>query len=179
MGAESVTSSEQLLGYAMDGFPIHGPLDDASQLDKCNGMTDANGNYRYHVRTIDQVDQNLDYCNGSDPETNWNYILGCYSGATHFTEIKSLDNYVIDADCVLEGQDNPTTGPTPAPTSGPTPEPTPAPTSGPTPEPTPAPTRRNGTPRPTRSGLRPGTRRPSGARGLGPGGRGPGRNLRE
>lgn len=172
MGEESV-ASDTLLGYAMDGFPIYGPLADASPLDPCNGMTDANGNYRYHVRTVDQVDQNLDYCNGSDPETNWNYILGCYSGATHFTEIKSLDNYVIDADCVLEGQD----GPTPVPTSGPTP----GPTSGPTPEPTPAPTRRNGTPRPTRSGLRPGTRRPSGARGLGrgPGGRGPGRNLRE
>lgn len=165
MGEESV-ASEKLLGYAMDGFPIYGPLDDASPLDRCNGMTDANGNYRYHVRKINQVDQSLDYCNGSDPETNWNYILGCYSGATHFTEIKSLDNYVIDADCILEGQD-------------PTPEPTP---SGPTPEPTPAPTRRNGTPRPTRGGLRPG-RRPRGGRGLGggrgTGGRGRGRNLRD
>ena len=57
MGEESVTTNT-LLGYAMDGFPIYGPLSDneVSQLDACNGMTDSDGNYRYHVRTLDQVD---------------------------------------------------------------------------------------------------------------------------
>ena len=46
MGAESVTSSEQLLGYAMDGFPIYGTLDDneVGQFDACNGIIDADGN---------------------------------------------------------------------------------------------------------------------------------------
>ena len=42
-------SSDTLLAYAFDGFPIYGPLSDASVLDDCNGRT-VNGNYQYHVR---------------------------------------------------------------------------------------------------------------------------------
>ena len=73
MGEETV-KSDQLLGYAMDGFPIYGPLDDNAvyQLDPCNGIYNSDGSYQYHVRAIDQVDANLEYCNGNSPETNWN-----------------------------------------------------------------------------------------------------------
>ncbi len=42
-------SEDDLLGYALDGFKIYGPLADASVLDDCNGRT-VSGEYRYHVR---------------------------------------------------------------------------------------------------------------------------------
>ena len=42
-------SSSDLLAYALDGFPIYGPLSDTSLLDECNGRT-VNGGYQYHVR---------------------------------------------------------------------------------------------------------------------------------
>ena len=42
-------SENDLLGYALDGFPIYGPLSDASGLDACNGQT-FNGQYQYNVR---------------------------------------------------------------------------------------------------------------------------------
>ena len=42
-------SSDTLLAYSLDGFPIYGPLSDASGLDGCNGRW-VNGNYQYHVR---------------------------------------------------------------------------------------------------------------------------------
>ena len=42
-------SENDLLGYALDGYPIYGPLPDASILDDCNGRT-VNGQYQYHVR---------------------------------------------------------------------------------------------------------------------------------
>ena len=48
LGKESPTSND-LLAYALDGFPIYGPLDDDSSLDACNGIT-VNGQYQYHVR---------------------------------------------------------------------------------------------------------------------------------
>ncbi len=48
LGQESPSSST-LLGYALDGFPIYGPLTDTSVLDDCNGITE-NGVYKYHVR---------------------------------------------------------------------------------------------------------------------------------
>jgi len=105
MGEETVTS-RTLLGYAMDGFPIYGPLSDnrVDQLDACNGLTNRNGRYEYHVRTLDQVDEFGDYCNGDSPETNWNYILGCYSGSVEHTELFSADDYKLDNDCVVQGQ---------------------------------------------------------------------------
>jgi hypothetical protein len=46
---EENPSSEDLLAYALDGFPIYGPLVDASVLDACNGRT-VNGKYQYHVK---------------------------------------------------------------------------------------------------------------------------------
>ena len=119
MGEEFVTSNE-LLGYAMDGFPIYGPLDDddVGDLDACNGIT-VDGNYQYHVRTLDQVDQDLEYCNGDSPETNWNYILGCYSGSVTSTIIEDSTTYDLDSDCVLDDE-NSTEPPTSSKTETPT-----------------------------------------------------------
>lgn len=115
MGEETVTSDE-LLGYSMDGFAIYGPLadDELDQLDACNGMT-VDGTYRYHVRTFEQVDESLEYCNDENPETNWNYILGCYSGDVSSTEIYDSASYTLDDDCVLD-DGSPTASPTTAPT---------------------------------------------------------------
>jgi len=107
MGKETVTS-DLLLGYAMDGFPIYGPLDDNAviQLDSCNGIYNSDGSYQYHVRAIDQVDANLEYCNGSSPETNWNYILGCYAGSVGSTEIFDSTSYTLPSDCFVDGSPN-------------------------------------------------------------------------
>ena len=126
MGEETVTSDE-LLGYAMDGFPIYGPLDDDSvgDLDACNGMV-VDGNYQYHVRTFDQVDETLEYCNGDSAETNWNYILGCYSGSVDGTEIYDSTDYNLSDDCVPDdtsSTDGPVVvDPTESPTVSPTKE---------------------------------------------------------
>eukprot|EP00551_Chaetoceros_affinis_P017134 CAMPEP_0203712590 /NCGR_PEP_ID=MMETSP0091-20130426/70115_1 /ASSEMBLY_ACC=CAM_ASM_001089 /TAXON_ID=426623 /ORGANISM="Chaetoceros affinis, Strain CCMP159" /LENGTH=275 /DNA_ID=CAMNT_0050590571 /DNA_START=626 /DNA_END=1453 /DNA_ORIENTATION=- len=35
------------------------------------------------------------------PETNWNYILGCYSGTIDDTEVVNSDNFQMPADCVI------------------------------------------------------------------------------
>lgn len=125
MGTETV-ASETLLGYAMDGFPIYGPLSDSDvgQLDPCNGMINDSGNYQYHVKTLDQVDGNLEYCNGDSPETNWNYILGCYSGSVADSDALDSTTYTLDSDCFLDPDPvngdgstdtTPTDPPTPAP----------------------------------------------------------------
>ena len=126
MGQE-IESHEMLLGYAMDGFPIYGHLDDDSVLDACNGMVNDDGSYQYHVRPLDQIDGDLEYCNGNSPETNWNYILGCYSGSVSNSFSFDSNTYELDDDCVL---DDGSTGATP------TPLPTPTPTVKPTPRPT-------------------------------------------
>ncbi len=85
---DEVASSPQLLGYALDGYPIytgngiyessweltdeslfasdtwsaHSYVAGSGDLDECNGTTDADGNYAY-------------YTTESFP-----YVLGCYSG---------------------------------------------------------------------------------------------------
>ena len=91
----------------MDGFPIYGHLDDdaVQNLDACNGIFTKDGKYQYHVRTLEQVDDSLEYCNGSNPETNWNYILGCYSGSVDETGIYDSTTYSLDDDCFIEGGD--------------------------------------------------------------------------
>jgi hypothetical protein len=48
-----------LIGWALDGFPIYGPIDehgvltapqkDGGELDECNGRMGADGRYRYHL----------------------------------------------------------------------------------------------------------------------------------
>mmetsp|Transcript_13854 Transcript_13854/g.20227 ORF Transcript_13854/g.20227 Transcript_13854/m.20227 type:complete len:853 (+) Transcript_13854:118-2676(+) len=82
-------ASETLLAYALDGFPIYGPLEDDSVLDECNGIFDGGGNYRYHVRSVDQVDEDLDYCNGMSPVVNWKYVVGCFHGDSSNAEIST------------------------------------------------------------------------------------------
>lgn len=102
-GCDAAANQETLLGYALDGFPIYGPLagsasDIAAVLDACNGRTLPDGTYRYHVRTLAQVDENrpsrparnasvvsIDGVRFPTPadvlaSTSWNYVLGCFSG---------------------------------------------------------------------------------------------------
>ena len=60
-----LSSSEILLGVALDGFPIYGPTTEDLDTNGCNGrFTDPDKtNWRYHVS-----------------ETRFPYILGCYVG---------------------------------------------------------------------------------------------------
>lgn len=149
MGEETI-ASDKLLGYALDGFPIYGPLDSSAPfegLDECNGRY-VDGSYRYHVVEYTNIDANSDYCvsEGSKPEINWRYIVGCYSGNPDNTSIEDSTSYDLPNDCVKE-DGSPTAAPTPAPTptspSAPTAAPTNAPTSpsAPTANPTNAPTK--------------------------------------
>jgi len=117
--------SDTLLGWALDGFPIYGPFEIGSSnldsLDNCNGR-DVNGSYQYHVRHVDDVDENKDYCNGDDdPETNWNYILGCYHGTTDGTSVEDSTTFSLPTDCIIEGSPTsaPITGVTATPTAPP------------------------------------------------------------
>lgn len=102
MGKE-LESHETLLGYGMDGFPIYGHLEDDSKLDVCNGLYNkGTGQYQYHVRKLDQVNDSLDYCNEDDPNVNnWNYILGCYSGSVDEAYIYDSTTYELPDDCVV------------------------------------------------------------------------------
>lgn len=85
---EEVAAAPQLVGYALDGFPIytgidqytssweltdetlfasdtwsaHSYVEGSGDLDQCNGLTDADGNYAYYTT-----------------ET-FPYVLGCYTG---------------------------------------------------------------------------------------------------
>mmetsp|Transcript_16508 Transcript_16508/g.37930 ORF Transcript_16508/g.37930 Transcript_16508/m.37930 type:complete len:243 (+) Transcript_16508:909-1637(+) len=131
MGEETV-SSDEILGYAMDGFPIYGPLVDDTLLDACNGITNDDGSYQYHVRTFEQVDETLEYCNGNSPATNWNYILGCYKGTPNDSKVDDSTTYTLPADCVLEQT-------TPSPTKAPASKPTDAPVASPSCENSPLP----------------------------------------
>lgn len=58
--AYKVFSSETLIGYALDGFPIHG-LNTTAETDQCGG-TDIDGQYKYYL--------------SSEREG----MLGCFSG---------------------------------------------------------------------------------------------------
>ena len=94
VGCNVAANQETLLGYALDGYQIYGPLpgtkDDVDAiLDKCNGRALEDGTYRYHVRTLAQVDEMASYQdesidprnpNGAQSHNNWNYVLGCFSG---------------------------------------------------------------------------------------------------
>ena len=94
LGCNMAANQETLLGYALDGFAIYGPFSGSKEdvdgiLDKCNGRALEDGSYRYHVRTLAQVDESMAYQDESkDPRNpmgetahnNWNYVLGCFSG---------------------------------------------------------------------------------------------------
>lgn len=90
-GKPFIPSEETMLGYALDGFPLYGPLENDEELDRCNGRT-VEGSYRYHVRTLEQVNEALAYCPADQdqdmPYINWNYIVGCYHGDPSDTVIK-------------------------------------------------------------------------------------------
>ena len=47
-----------MFGYAMDGYPVHSPLDEAdvaaADLDDCNGHTTASAGYHYHANSAAQ-----------------------------------------------------------------------------------------------------------------------------
>ena len=62
-----------LIGYAMEGYGIYGPLnsdsDELSELDECNGQEDSTRGYHYHA---------------ASPELNQH--IGCFHGKT--TEVK-------------------------------------------------------------------------------------------
>ena len=90
------------LGYAMDGFPIYGPLSNPDEvLDDCNF---DKVNKRYHIRKLSQVDNNLDYCNGNSEAVNWKYIVGCFRGNVRKTLVKdnTSDKAIVHSDCVRE-----------------------------------------------------------------------------
>ena len=99
VGHSTPPLASQRVGFALDGFPIFGAVEDASVLDECNGRV-VNGNYQYHVRSLDQVDGDGDYCNGDSPAIQWNYVLGCYHGALNLTSVASSTRSRIPSDCV-------------------------------------------------------------------------------
>lgn len=98
-GNANQPNSSTLVGYALDGFPIYGVLDDDTTLDACNGRWLAD-NYQYHIVRPEVVDGEGDYCNGSSPAINWRYTLGCYHGSVAKTTVKSSSGASIPSDCV-------------------------------------------------------------------------------
>ena len=115
MGMKEV-SEDTFLGWSMDGYKIYGPVtgdkaDADNALDVCNGRVNADGEYVYHVRSFEQVDETLAYCDGNSPVTRWNYIFGCYSGDLSDTEVVGQTGYTLHDSCQLESRgactDNP------------------------------------------------------------------------
>ena len=87
------------IGYALDGFPIFGALENSSLLDECNGRN-INGSYQYHVRTLDQVDGSANYCDGTSAAIKWKYHIGCYHGDISTTIVSSRLTTQVPSDCV-------------------------------------------------------------------------------
>ncbi|XP_033098687.1 uncharacterized protein LOC117102503 [Anneissia japonica] len=60
-----------IIGVALDGFPIYGPIDEdgteltSADLDDCHGKVSSDGSYRYHTTE------------------DFPYILGCYRGTVN------------------------------------------------------------------------------------------------
>ncbi len=85
-GCNWIADNSTLIGYALDGFPIFGPIAGDKEtidnlLDQCNGRFLPDGTYRYHVRTFSQVDETLPYKLMDESIHNeWKYVLGCFSG---------------------------------------------------------------------------------------------------
>ena len=96
-------TAKDLLGYAADGYPIYGPLEDSSILDECNGvqMGDTEDTYQYHVRLFADVDETADYCDGDSPVIVWKYVLGCLKGDLTSTLIADASVTAVPEDCVL------------------------------------------------------------------------------
>ena len=55
---EAADGETPMFGYAMDGYPLHSPLDeadiDAAALDECNGHTTEEAGYHYHANSAEQ-----------------------------------------------------------------------------------------------------------------------------
>ena len=117
MGFSASPDTNDLLGYSMDGYKIYGPLNGTMEevdaiLDECNGI-EVDGEYQYHVRTLDQVEGDSEYCFDNatySPVINWKYVLGCYSGDISTSAVYDAAEYVLDDDCVED--DTPTASPT-------------------------------------------------------------------
>jgi hypothetical protein len=95
-----VVDEKTLVGYALDGFPIYGPLKGSKDevdkiLDECNGRDfhDRTFGYRYHTRSRAQVDETLTTNDGPNNTDNWKYVLGCYRGQYTKT-VEEVDNDV-------------------------------------------------------------------------------------
>jgi len=95
----------QLVGYAMDGYPLYGPVADASVLDECNGQT-VNGQYQYHARAIDQVAGDGTYCSGTASNILWNYGIGCFKGVVSNSAVMDATSTTLPSDCVLVSGNN-------------------------------------------------------------------------
>jgi len=100
-GFEQTPTEDVHLGYAMDGFPLYGATKDPSVLDGCNGRM-VDGQYRYHIRTVNQVKGTGPMCNGTSPAILWNYIFGCFHGDLSKTKVADSRTTNIPSDCVKD-----------------------------------------------------------------------------
>jgi len=68
---DAVDGETPMFAYAMDGFPVHSPLDDAdaADLDECNGHTTDELGYHYHANSAEE-----------------NLVLECFIGAIVATD---------------------------------------------------------------------------------------------
>ena len=108
MGSPNPTSST-LLAYALDGFPIYGPMSDSEvgSLDSCNGRQDpTTGDYQYHARSVGQVDETADYCDGTSRAVAWKYVVGCYRGAVAQNAVSTCSDCTVPSDCTLVNSAN-------------------------------------------------------------------------
>ena len=66
---EAVDGETPIFAYALDGYPIHSPLDAeseaAAELDECNGHTTEEYGYHYHANSAEE-----------------NGVLSCFMGVT-------------------------------------------------------------------------------------------------
>ncbi len=53
---DTVDGETPMFGYAMDGFPVHSPLEDSASadLDECNGHTTEEAGYHYHANSAEK-----------------------------------------------------------------------------------------------------------------------------
>jgi len=118
-GGRTIYASEDtLVGYAMDGFPIFGPLRSrrpGQHLDECNGRW-VGGEYQYHLRRYDEVDLTDPYCSGK--VSHWNFVLGCYHGDLSESGIFRDNSDRSRLTCSVSHR---TTGQSPPPSPPPTP----------------------------------------------------------
>jgi hypothetical protein len=114
MGKEKIPAVTDMVGYALDGFPIYGPVANQTELDECNGLA-VNGTYQYHMKTAEQVQAGgvhkgdsigPGYCNGDSPAIQWNYILGCYKGSLSKTVQGDCSTMTLPSDCTVELSNN-------------------------------------------------------------------------